>query len=140
MGAFGSVFEIKPLILDGARKVGFATLFFVVRRGRWHLENGVALMAWRRTSRKIKSLMGNHKVDFQSKAGPLSHALSDMATGELQEDGQLQEHHSILVARIKAQGVGEAAKINASSTSQLSAVLLLLSALILVLIVTLTVT
>ena len=142
------MFEIKSFIMGGLRKAGFASLFFIIRRGTWHLENGVWLLAWRRGAKRVRKLFGGNQIHHElQEAIPhmIPHAADDLPAELLEEMGpeQLQrlqladQHHSVISARIKADAHVQAAQIAARSAQNLSLAILLLSALILTLIITL---
>lgn len=127
-----SMIDIRPLLIGGAKRLGIASLFFIIRRGTWHLENGVWLLAWRGATRKVKKFIGvkqNENVEplISLPSGPVG----------IEEVVQHIEHHSVSSARIKAAAQLEAARIQAAGSHRLTLSILLLSALIIALIATL---
>lgn len=138
------MFEIKPFIVGGLRKAGFASLFFIIRRGTWHLENGVWLLAWRRGAKRVRKLFGGNQINHELQEA-IPHVADDLPAELLEEMGPEQlkrlqladQHHSVISARIKADALVQAAQIAARSAQNLSLAILLLSALILTLIITL---
>ena len=131
--SIASMFDWRPMVLGTAKKLGISSLFFIIRRGVNHLENGVWLLAWRRTTQRVRKLVGGgnrNQVEASNMAEPDDH-------DGVADDAPNIDHYMVVSARIKAEAKVEASRIAARASFLLSLSLLLLSALILALIVTL---
>jgi hypothetical protein len=119
--------NIRPFIISGSKKLGLASLFFMIRRGTWHLENGVFVLAYRRLTGRVRRFIGggrrNTKVVGTSATLPAAANYGRAMAGEL-----VEEDPSVMSARIKAQAHVEAARISARSATFLSLSLFVLSA------------
>jgi hypothetical protein len=119
--------NIRPFIISGSKKLGLASLFFLIRRGTWHLENGVFVLACRRLTGRVRRFMGGGKRNMNVVGTPAT--LPAAANYDRAVAGELiEEDASVMSARIKAQALVEAARISARSVTFLSLSLFVLSA------------